>query len=361
MTHARIVGHVHVIGAGLLGTSIALAIKQLGVDVSVEDISPANQALAIDFGGFRKLAEDDLPSLVVVCVPPDVTAATVKAALERFEHATVTDVASVKIAILEDLVAQGLDLSRYVGAHPMAGREKGGALSGQADLFVGRPFIICASQNARTESIALVEALALDLGASPVRLSPKEHDNAVALVSHLPQLVSTLLAGRLAESDLADLSLAGQGLRDTARIAASDPKLWLQILAANSSAIVPLLDAFADDLSRSIEALKDVRANGAIAALAGILEAGNLGVARLPGKHGSRNTAYVSLVVMIDDKPGELAKLLTTIGAAAINIEDLKLEHAAGAQVGLVEVAVLPASVAPLTELLSKNGYRMAG
>jgi prephenate dehydrogenase len=183
-------GQVHIIGSGLLGTSIALALKQQGVDVSVEDISPGNQALAIDFGGFRKIGENDEPSLVVVCVPPDVTAATVKQALERFEAATVTDVASIKVAILEELLALGLDLSRYVGSHPMAGRERGGALSGQADLFVGRPFIICASQNARSESVSLVEALALDLGASPVRLSPSEHDNAVALVSHLPQLVA---------------------------------------------------------------------------------------------------------------------------------------------------------------------------
>lgn len=361
MSLARLTGQVHIIGSGLLGTSIALALKQQGVDVSVEDISPGNQALAIDFGGFRKIGENDQPSLVVVCVPPDVTAATVKQALERFESAIVTDVASVKVSILEELLALGLELSRYVGSHPMAGRERGGALSGQADLFVGRPFIICASQNARSEAVAVVEALALDLGASPVRLSPSEHDNAVALVSHLPQLVASLLAGRLAESDLADLSLAGQGLRDTARIAASDPKLWLQILAANSAALLPLLEAYSSDLQRSIHALKDVRASGSIAALAKVLEAGNLGIARLPGKHGARSADYVSLVVMIDDKPGALAKLLTTIGEAQINIEDLKLEHAAGAQVGLVELAVLPASVSKLTDLLAINGYRLAG
>ena len=361
MSAARLTGQVHIIGSGLLGTSIALALRQQGVDVSVEDISPANQALAIDFGGFRSVADGDEPILVVVCVPPDVTANAVKNALERFSNATVTDVASVKVSILEDLVALGLDLSRYVGSHPMAGRERGGALSGQADLFIGRPFIICASQNARAESVALVEALSLDLGASPVRLSPTEHDNAVALVSHLPQLVASLLAGRLAESDLADLSLAGQGLRDTARIAASDPKLWLQILAANSAAILPLLESYAEDLARGIDALKDVRASGSIATLAKILESGNLGISRLPGKHGARSTDYVSLVVMIDDKPGALAKLLTTIGAAQINIEDLKLEHAAGAQVGLVELAVLPTAVGALTELLAANNYRLAG
>jgi prephenate dehydrogenase len=92
-----------------------------------------------------------------------------------------------------------------------------------------------------------------------------------------------------------------------------------------------------------------------------VLEAGNLGISRLPGKHGSTNTAYAQVVVMIDDKPGELARLLTEIGAANLNVEDLNLDHASGAQVGLVELSVLPQIEEKLTETLRANGWRLAG
>lgn len=358
---SRTSGQVHIIGAGLLGTSIGLTLSNLGLDVSLEDSSPAVTKLAIDFGAGRELKETDLVSTVVVCVPPDVTAETVIAALTRFPNAVVTDVASVKSSVLEAITAGNADISRYVGSHPMAGREKGGALSGRPDLFVGRPWVIAVEATTDATAAEQIEKLALDLGASPIRMSAAEHDRAVALVSHTPQVISSLLAARLVDGLDEDLALAGQGLRDTTRIAASDPKLWLQILVANSEALLPVLSHFSEDLNKLIVSLLEVESAGALSVIAKTLEAGNQGIARIPGKHGSRNTAYASLVVMIDDKPGELARLLNEIGHAGLNIEDLKLDHAAGAQVGLVELSVLPKIEAALIELLTTNGWKLAG
>lgn len=358
---SRTSGQVHIIGAGLLGTSIGLTLSNLGLDVSLEDSSPAVTKLAIDFGAGRELKEKDLVSTVVVCVPPDVTAETVIAALTRFPNAVVTDVASVKSSVLEAITAGNADTSRYVGSHPMAGREKGGALSGRPDLFVGRPWVIAVESTTDATAAEQIEKLALDLGASPIRMSAAEHDRAVALISHAPQVISSLLAARLVDGLDEDLALAGQGLRDTTRIAASDPKLWLQILVANSEALLPVLSHFSDDLNKLIVSLQEVESAGALSVIAQTLEAGNQGIARIPGKHGSRNTAYASLVVMIDDKPGELARLLNEIGHAGLNIEDLKLDHAAGAQVGLVELSVLPKIEAALIELLTTNGWKLAG
>lgn len=358
MTTGRIQGTVRIVGAGLIGTSIGLAISKLGIDVVLEDVSPANVRLAADYGAGRPATNSDQPALIVVCVPPDVTARVVGAELQAFPNAVVTDVASVKSSILDELAASAADLSRYVGSHPMAGREKGGASSGRADIFVGRPWVIAEHAEASARSLKLVEELALDLQSAPIRMSALEHDRAVALVSHVPQLVSSLMASRLIGAS--GVELAGQGLRDTVRIAASDPKLWVQILGANAGEVVSILDDFADDLARVIQALRNIEKVGSLATLDQTIANGNRGVEQIPGKHGSRNSQFSSFVVMIDDQPGELARLLTEIGEIGINVEDLKLEHSPGAPIGLVELQVVPSMGEKLTTDLTERGWRFA-
>ncbi len=357
----RLAGSVRIVGAGLIGTSIGLALQKNGVDVAIDDLSPANQRLAIDYGAGRKPASSDDPALIVVCVPPDVTARIVLAELRAFPNAVVTDVASVKNSILEELAAAGAPLTRYVGSHPMAGRERGGALAGRADLFFGRPWVICANPESTAASTLLVEQLALDLGSVPAQLSAADHDRAVAMVSHLPQLVSSLLAAQLNRADQVELALSGQGLRDTTRIAASDAKLWMQILAGNTADVKDALQGFAADLGRVIKSFDDLDAPGALSELGEVLLAGNRGVALIPGKHGNAATNYAQVVVMIDDKPGQMAKLLTEIGEIGINLEDLKLEHSPGAQIGLVELFVLPEVEVALVKALTELGWRLAG
>ena len=142
MTVARTNGLVRIVGSGLLGTSIGLALTKLGVSVSLSDSSPATARLAADYGAGSLAQPDEAPGLVIVCVPPDVTAAVVSQELRTYPNALVTDVASVKGSIVQELLSLDADLSRYLGSHPMAGREKGGASSGRADIFVGRPWII---------------------------------------------------------------------------------------------------------------------------------------------------------------------------------------------------------------------------
>lgn len=361
MNESRMTGTVRIVGAGLLGTSIGLALAKQKVDVVIQDASPANQSLAIDYGAGRKPSAGDTPSLIVVCVPPDVTASVVLAELTAFPDATVTDVASVKSEILLQLTESGQDLGHYVGSHPMAGRERGGAISGRADLFVGRPWVISAHENSERTSVSKVEALALELGAAPMSASPSDHDRAVALVSHVPQLVSSLLAARLVGAASEDVALAGQGLRDTTRIASSDPKLWLQILDSNAAEVSGVLKAFARDLDQVIDALDNIDEVGSLAKLGRALEAGNKGVERIPGKHGSKATAYSQIVVMIADKPGELGRLFNEVGEIGVNIEELKLEHSPSSLIGLVELFVLPQVESKLVDELVARGWRIAG
>lgn len=356
----RLSGTVRVVGAGLLGSSIGHALRAKGTDVVLTDASPAQLRLAIDYGAGRAAADDDRPSLIVVAVPPDVTADVIQAELERYPDAVVTDVASVKLEPFRVLQSRGVDLARYIGSHPLAGRERGGAISARADLFIGRPWVVCRDGETKAADLALVEALALDVGATPLEMTPEEHDRAVALTSHVPQVVASLLAGRLAAAEEDALRLSGQGVRDTTRIAASAPELWVQILGANAAPVVEILDSLAADLREVSDALREPGAPGARRVVAEAIRHGNDGVERLPGKHG-QNRRFESLVVMIDDTAGQLGRLFGELGELGVNVEDLRLEHSPGAQFGLAEISVEPAALLSAVTGLQERGWRIAG
>lgn len=358
MNDRRLAEQVRIVGSGLLGASIGLGLSARGVDVIVDDASPSTRALAIAYGAGRAPAEGDDPGLIVVAVPPDVVATVVAAELERYPKALVTDVASVKVAPLEELRARGSDLSRYLGTHPMAGRERGGAVSARADLFVGRPWILAGHDGITYRRAAAIEDMILDLGAVPIEMDVADHDASVALVSHAPQLVASLLASRLRDGKGSALGLAGQGLRDTTRIASSNPSLWVQILGANAEQIARVLKPLRDDLDAVIAALDDPDAPASRRILAETLAAGNDGVSRIPGKHG-QDKRFTALVVKVDDKPGELARLLTEIGEENVNMEDLRLEHSPDTKVGFAEISVVPEAAHTLATALEQRGWTL--
>ncbi|MFC7430018.1 MULTISPECIES: prephenate dehydrogenase [unclassified Agrococcus] len=355
MTH-RLRGPVRIVGTGLLGSSIGMGLTRLGVDVSLADVSPTAVRLAADYGAGRPAAAGDAPALVVVAVPPDVTADVVARELDAHRDAIVVDVASVKAPILADLRAAGADVARYLGTHPMAGRERSGALAGRADLFVGRPWVIADHDAISYARGSVVDDLILDLGAIPIEMDPDEHDRSVATVSHVPQLVSTLMAARLQHAADEALRLAGQGVRDVTRVAASDPGLWVQILSANAPAVAEQLRALRGDLDRLVDALDDVDREGARRTLADVLADGRAGVERLPGKHGQRSR-FTRIAVRVDDRPGHLARLMTDIGDANVNMEDVRLEHAEGAQFGVAEILIAPETEQRLLEALDARGW----
>ncbi|VTY03742.1 prephenate dehydrogenase [Rothia mucilaginosa] len=372
---STLTGPVLIIGSGLLGASIGLGLRAAGCeDVYVQDISPTAEAVAQDIGAgtsFSSLTEEEraafAPQLVVVAAPPDVAGIVCAQALRMYgprpetgyPGATVTDVASVKVRPLADVLASGADASRYVGSHPMAGREKSGPVAARGELFQARPWIICEHDSARPECVRLVRSVAVELGAIVTSLSVEEHDQTVALISHVPQAMSSLLASRLQDTPLYALSLAGQGLRDTVRIAASDPTLWVQIFAANAEPIVQTLYGVRDDLNRLISTLEDPAASGARLDLAQLMSEGNAGVARIPGKHGTAPAAFATMTVLVDDTPGTLARLLAEIGELGANIEDLRLEHSTGAPVGMAEISVNPSILESLVRDLSARGWRV--
>ncbi|MXS74647.1 prephenate dehydrogenase [Microbacterium sp. CSI-V] len=355
----RTSGTVRVVGSGLLGASVGHALTALGVDVVLSDTSPSQLRLAIDYGAGRAERDDDRPSLIVVAVPPDVVADVVERELAAYPGAVVTDVASIKLEPLRTLRSRGVDLTHYIGSHPMAGRERGGAISARADIFVGRPWVVCRDAETSAHDLSLVEGLALDLGATLIEMTPEEHDESVALMSHVPQLVASLLAGRFVEAPDGSLRLAGQGVRDTTRIAASAPELWVQILGANAAPVVEVLDQLASDLGDVAAALRDPDAPGARRTVADTIRRGNEGVERLPGKHG-QNRRFDTFVVMVDDTSGQLGRLFGELGDLDVNVEDLRLEHSPGAPFGLAEISVVPDAVRRAVDGLQQRGWRIA-
>ena len=380
--------HVRVVGTGLIGASLGLALSAKGWRVSLADASPTAAALARDLGaGVLASDADDAPDVVVVAAPPDVVARVVAEELRRWPEAVVTDVASVKSAVLRELQGLGVDLSRYVGAHPMAGRERSGAIAAQADLFDGRAWVVAPGPQAGPEAVALVRTLGETVGGAVTVMTPQEHDAAVAAVSHVPQVAASLVAGRLRDLPASAVALAGQGIRDVTRIAASDPTMWTQILAANAPAVRLVLEALRDDLDGVLEALRHLEPGpgggtgssgpasgldaapatatagepdvGARAVLARAVAEGNVGHSRIPGKHGAAPTTDATVVVVVPDEPGALARLLHDVGEAGINLEDLHLEHGLGQPVGLAELSVLPAAQEPLMVALAALGWRV--
>jgi prephenate dehydrogenase len=294
-----------------------------------------------------------LATLAVLAVPPDVVAPTLAAAQAAGMATWYTDVASVKAHPLAAARALGCDLTCYVPAHPLAGRERSGPAAARADLFLGRPWALCPTPQNTAGAVACVTALVAACGAKPVTVEATEHDRWVALVSHAPHLVASAMAARLAGAPPGALTLAGQGLRDATRIAAGDTALWTQILTANAAGVADVVAAVAEDLRRAAAAL----AQADTATLAALLDTGVTGVDRIPGKHAGPATQYSIVQVVIPDRPGELARLFQAAGEAGVNIEDIRIEHSPGLPVGVAELAVKPDAAAPLAAALAESGW----
>ncbi|GAA3240435.1 prephenate dehydrogenase [Actinocorallia longicatena] len=356
---------VVVVGTGLIGTSVALAVREKGAEVFLSDRDPASLAMAVELGAGTPLPRrlDRPADLAVIAVPPAAVAAALKDLQKRGVARFYTDVASVKARPVLDALKLGCDLATYVPGHPLAGRERSGPAAARGDLFLGRPWALCPTEAASGAAIEAVTALAEACGAEILTVDPVEHDRAVALVSHGPHVVSAAMAARLGDGTETALGLAGQGVRDVTRIAASDPDLWIGILTANAEPVAAVLDAVAGDLALAAAMLR--AAHGADADVAEVimqkvgdlLSRGNQGVARIPGKHGGGPSHYAIVSVLVPDSPGELSRLFHAVGEAGVNIEDLSIEHSPGLPLGVAELSVKPEAAEALAAELRDRGW----
>lgn len=347
---------VGVVGTGLIGTSIGLALARRGTTVQLLDRAPGRAAAAAALGAGREVLEvADLGECdhVVVATPPESTVAVVHELLRRTVRPTISDVSSVKANVVAEIETLDLDTSRFCSGHPIAGRERGGPGAAQPELFDGAVWAVVPTGRTAEHAATDLAELAVRCGARVVRLSAAEHDAVLAAISHLPQLAASALAAELPTLGALAPALAGPGFRDTTRLAESDPALWTEIARANAGPVAAALRR----LSARLVAVADGLAEGSANPVTELLAAGNRGRALLPGKVNAARRAWRRVGVVLADQPGELARLLVAIGAAGVNVEDLEIEHAPDHPVGYVDLSVAPESVDRLITTATQAGF----
>ena len=341
---------VRIVGSGLIGTSIALGLVQQGIDVEMIDSDPSAQGLARDLTGGVIVVD---PDLVIFALPTSLLSQVIQEEIELNPQSTFMDVGSVKNeVVLQIKTFAGLSV-RFLPTHPMAGREIAGASSARGDLFQGRSWILTPEADCAPESKELVLDLINRLGATPIELSALEHDAAVAKISHLPQIAASLVAKQLIGTPAEWMELAGQGLRDTTRIAGSDEKLWKEIIYSNRAEISELLISLQNDLTQMIAALDEP------AKIEALIAAGREGKSVIPGKHGGKAREYSYLPIVIDDKPGQLGAIFNECAAMQVNVEDLNIEHSPGQLSALITLSLSAQDAEKLSAHLTSIGWNV--
>ncbi len=306
-------------GTGLIGTSIALDLKSLGWETLGWDPDPGALAGAVRVGAVSAI---ETPSaitlkpedLVVLAGPPS----AVREALPGLvTPALVIDVASVKAPIVT--LAR---TDRFVGTHPMAGREITGPDAARQGLFRGATWVVV-TDGANEPDLAIVESIIRHLGARPVRMGAEEHDAAVARISHLPQIVAAALLDGAGEIDGA-MDLAAGSFRDLTRVAASDPSIWMDILTTNRDEVVAAVERLRERLAALTISDDDLAKT--------LTEARRLRASLTPGLAVVR--------VALEDRPGEIATVGRALAETGIDVRDLQLRHAPYGGGGILTVSV---------------------
>ena len=334
----------------MIGTSIGLGLVQQGVAVQMIDADPKAQSLANDLVGGVEVVD---PELVVLAMPTSQLSAVIGQENQLNPQSTFIDVGSVKNEVLLYVESISGLSKRFVPTHPMAGREIGGAGSARADLFQGRSWILTPSADLQPQSKDLALKLIAHLGASPIELSATDHDQAVAKISHLPQIAASLIAKQLTGTPAEWMELAGQGLRDTTRIAGSDESLWKEIIYSNRAELEQLLINLQNDVAQMIESLDNPEK------IALLMAQGRAGKALIPGKHGGKAREYWYLPIVIDDKPGQLGAIFNECAAMEVNVEDLNIEHSPGQLSALITLALSENDATKLSNHLAAIGWNV--
>jgi prephenate dehydrogenase len=358
-----VAGRVAVVGTGLIGGSVGLALAARGFDVVGFDRDDSRLVRAKQLGAITEVAAslDDAVAgaeLVIVAVPVGAIAAVVVAALDA-GAAVVTDVGSVKGPVVADVERERPDSSaRFVGGHPMAGSEQEGVDGADATLFVGSTWTLTPTANTDERAYTLVLRVVRDLGAEVVTVTPSHHDELVAIVSHVPQLAaSTLMDVATANEDdrRTMLRLAAGGFRDMTRIAAGHPGIWPDILATNRDAVLAALDNYVGALLHA----REIVASGAREDLLALLERARSARRNLP-VGASMATDLVELRVPVPDRPGVLAEVTTLAGRLGVNVADVEIAHSLEGGRGVVVLVVAAIDAEAYENGLRDLGYHVS-
>jgi prephenate dehydrogenase len=341
----------HVVGLGLIGGSIGLALRARGWWVTGSDLDASRSARAVAMGAVDGLGRAGDAEVTFVATPAGTVADVAVAALAG--GGIVTDVAGVK-APVTDVVGH----PRFVGGHPMAGSEQLGLDGADPDLFLGATWVLTPTSTTDPGAYAAVAAVVASLGAHPVALPPERHDQLVAVVSHVPHLTAATLMNLATDASVEHgtlLRLAAGGFRDMTRIAAGDSGIWPDVVVSNRDSIAKVLD----DLIRDLSEVRDVVAGADRDRLLTLLDRARDGRVNLPsGAPDADRTSEVR--VPVPDRPGVLAEVLATAGELGINVFDIEIAHSAEGDRGVLVLVVDEDHVATLRDALGARGYRTA-
>lgn len=339
-----------IIGTGLIGGSIGLALRALGWSVSGVDADDASARRAVELGAIDHIGIDPGSTITFVAVPARAVPHEVRRALEE-TAGVVTDVGSVKAGLVAEI-----DDARFVGGHPMAGSEQLGVDGARPDLFEGAVWVLTPVAGTDSDHYATVTSVVHHLGAESIALSPAQHDALVAVVSHVPHLTAAALMG-LASERSADhralLRLAAGGFRDMTRIAAGSPAIWPDICTENRDAIVEVLDRLSGEIA-------DIRAEVLGADRDGLLrrlEAAQAARRNLPSRvvHPDQ---VAEVRVPVPDRDGVIAEVATLASELAINIADIEVAHSSAGDRGVLILLVEADRADDLHTALTARGYR---
>ncbi len=341
--------HAAIVGTGLIGGSIGLALRERGWWVTGTDHDEAAAVEALQWGALDAVGPPADADITFVATPVGVTATEARKALAA-GRGLVTDVGSVKASIVADVGD-----SRFVGGHPMAGSEQEGVAGARADLFHNAVWVLTPTDATDNNALVEVRSVVASLGAEVVSLAPERHDALVAVVSHVPHLTAATLmalADERSDEHQAMLRLAAGGFRDMTRIASGHPGIWPDICQSNADAICAALDRF-------IEALGEVRtfvAGGNREGLLGLLEQARSARVHLPA--GLDQTVSLAEVrVRVFDRPGELARITSLTTDIGANIYDLEIAHSVEGGQGVAILVVNEEKAENLVEALQGQGY----
>jgi prephenate dehydrogenase len=345
-------GRAGLVGTGLIGGSIGMALRRQGWHVAGVDLDPDRAARALELGALDEVGRDPHADLTFVATPVGAVADLSRAVLES-GPGVVTDVGSVKGPIV-----RAVNDARFVGGHPMAGSEQEGVDGARADLFEGAVWVLTPDDSTDETAYTTVRSAVSAFGAEVVAIPPDRHDALVAVVSHVPHLTAATLMA-LADERSADhralLRLAAGGFRDMTRVAAGHPGIWPDICTENRGAIVETLDRLITALGQ----MRDVVAEGDREALLGRLDSARVARANLPVRF-SRPDQLTELRVPVPDRPGALAEVTTLATELDVNIADLELAHSAEGDKGVMILLVESTESHRLTEALHGRGYVVA-
>ena len=330
---------VAIIGTGLIGTSVAMAAARLElVEVVGWDPNSAELAEAAARSGLNQagsLAEAASGADVILVAAPvgQVNSAVAEALASAGEDAAVTDVGSTKLGIVE-----ANPDPRFVGGHPLAGGEIGGAAQARADLFTGATWFLTPVESTAGVQLERVFRFVSDLGARPRAVAPDVHDRILATVSHLPHVLANLLvaeaSGTLTEEG-ESLPAIGPSFRDATRVAGAPTSIWADIYLSNAPALVERLKSVEDSLARVRAMLEEGDASG--------VAAWNSEAAQMKGKLATEPASAAaarSIHVNVPNRAGVLAEVALALGGAGIGLADLQLLPAADRATGVIVIGI---------------------